>query len=517
MKYMLILTALITSGAFASEFDDTLALAQQGDPVSQRNLAFLYESGGGIEQDFDKAFSWYTQAAIQGDPVAAWKLGDFYRKGLERAIDANGTTLSVSQKVIKSRGANLLDDGRVNLFLTALTVANAITDRVNCSSENPDHYVDAYKWYQIAILSSPKKEFIDNSTEVALTLLKEPKGRDQGERFAMKYIGLGLTKLISEGQEGSDPDKVIQTNTNNLRKLTSIMSKEQKKKAEELATICLDSNYQECPSGDYNATNNQSHSFQTTLFGKSTKWKVSECTKTGGKLESKYLTTDSGYIDQRFSRKGIKTSEIVRLNEDDGHITQSFSKNGNLIAKEVFKSNEWERKSFYENGSLKNETFFKSNEWERKSFYENGSLKNETFFKNKEGKSKSFNENGTLVEEVFGTSSKVNDDHQVNLIPTITSTYSKSGQLEYKVDYSENSKAIYSSKGHVKQKVFYVSRPTKKGKKISQEYYSSKGKLVRKLFYTKGNAISYTEYYNADGVLVRAKNADGTRRSTKRK
>ena len=492
---MLILTALITSGAFASEFDDTLALAQQGESASQRNLAFLYESGDGVEQDFDKAFSWYAKAAKQNDSVAAWKLGDFHRKGLERAIDANGTTLSISQKVIKSRGANLLDDGRVNLFLTALTAANAITDRVNCSSENPDHYVDAYKWYQIAILSSPKKEFIDNSTEVALTLLKEPKGRDQGERFAMKYIGLGLTKLISEGQEGSDPDKVIQTNTNNLRKLTSIMSKEQKKKAEELATICLDSNYQECPTGDYNATNNQSHSFQTTLFGKPTKWKVSECTTTGGKLESKYLTTDSGYIDQRFSRKGIKTSEIVRLNEDDGHITQSFSKNGNLIAKEVFKSNEWERKSFYENGSLKNETFFK----------------------NKEGKSKSFNENGILVEEVFGTSSKVHDDYQINLIPTITSTYSKSGQLEYKVDYSENSKAIYSSKGLVKQKVFYVSRPTKKGKKISQEYYSSKGKLVRKLFYTKGNAISYTEYYNADGVLVRAKNADGSRRSIKKR
>jgi len=273
------------------------------------------------------------------------------------------------------------------------------------------------------------------------------------------------------------------------------MSKEQKKKAEELATICLDSDYQDCPIGDYNATNNQSHSFQTALYGKSTKWKVSECKTTGGKLESKYLTTDSGYIDQIFSRKGIKTSEKVRLNKDDGDITQSFSKNGNLIAKGVFKDNEWERKRFYENGSLKNETFFKNNE----------------------GKSKSFNEKGTLLEEVFGTSSKVSDDYQVNLIPTIISSYSKNGQLEHKVDYSENSKAIYSSKGHLKQKVFYVSRPTKKGKKISQEYYSSKGQLTRKVFYTKGNALLYKEYYNADGTLKYAKNADGTRRSAKRK
>tara|TARA_R110000796_G_scaffold199303_1_gene315538 strand:+ start:194 stop:1603 length:1410 start_codon:yes stop_codon:yes gene_type:complete len=467
MKYIILLTILLTSGAFASVFDDTLVLAQQGDPVSQRNLAYLYESGGDIEQDFDKAFSWYTQAAIQGDSFAAWKLGDFYKKGLERAIDANGRLVGRLPGLMTKTF-----DSRANILTTALIATSTAATRVLCSSENPDHYIDAYKWYKIAILSSPKKEFIDNSTEVALALLKEPKGRDQGERFAMKYIGLGLTKLISEGQEGSDPDKVIQTNTNNLRKLTSVMSKEQKKKAEELATICLDSNYQDCPIGDYKATNNQSHSFQTTLFGKSTKWKVSECTTIGGKLESKYLTTDGGYIDQRFSRKGIKTSEIVRLNEDDGHTTQSFSKNGNLIAKEVFKDNEWERKRFYENG--------------------------------------------TLLEEVFGTSIKVSYYDQVNLIPTIISSYSKSGQLEQKVDYSENSKVIYSKKGHVKQKVFYVSRPTKKGKKISQEYYSSKGQLTRKVFYTKGNALLYTEYYNADGTLKYTKNADGSRRSIKK-
>jgi hypothetical protein len=42
MKHLLLLTALLTSGAFASEYDDMLALAKQGDPVSQLNLAFLY-------------------------------------------------------------------------------------------------------------------------------------------------------------------------------------------------------------------------------------------------------------------------------------------------------------------------------------------------------------------------------------------------------------------------------------------------------------------------------------------
>ena len=496
MKYILLLIALLTSGAFASEYDDMLALAKQGDPVSQRDLGAFYESGDRVEQNSDKAFSWYAKAALQGDPIAAWKLGDFHRKGLERAIDANGNIVPVPVQVLRNRGLNIVGSSPFDLVMTGLTTVAVVADRVRCSSSDPDHYIDAYKWYKIAILSSPKKEVIDNSTEAALTLLKEPKGRiiDDIESFALKYIGLGLTKLILEGQEESDPQKVIQTNTNNLTKLTSVMSKEQKKKAEELATICLNSDYQDCPTGDYNATNNQPHSFQTALYDKSTKWKVSECTTIGGKLESKYLSTDSGYIDQRFSTKGIKIFEKVRLNKDDGYITQSFSQNDNLVEEAIVKDDAWERKSFYVNGSLKNETFFKNNE----------------------GKSKSFYENGTLLEEAFGTSSKVSDDYQVNLIPTITSSYSKSGQLEYKVNYSENSKAIYSSKGHLKQKVFYTSRPTKRGKKSSQEYYSSKGQLTRKVFYTKGNALLYTEYYNADGTLKRAKNADGTRRSVKR-
>lgn len=72
MKHILLLTALLSSAAFASDFDETMVLAKQGDAASQLNLAFLYESGDGVEQDFDKAFSWYTQAAIQGDSVASW-------------------------------------------------------------------------------------------------------------------------------------------------------------------------------------------------------------------------------------------------------------------------------------------------------------------------------------------------------------------------------------------------------------------------------------------------------------
>jgi hypothetical protein len=42
MKYILILTALLTSGAFASEFDDMKELADMGITAAHYNLGVMY-------------------------------------------------------------------------------------------------------------------------------------------------------------------------------------------------------------------------------------------------------------------------------------------------------------------------------------------------------------------------------------------------------------------------------------------------------------------------------------------
>tara|TARA_B100000787_G_scaffold156276_1_gene132274 strand:+ start:92 stop:1513 length:1422 start_codon:yes stop_codon:yes gene_type:complete len=471
MKYIILLTVLLTSGAFASAFDDTLALAQQGDPESQRNLAFLYESGGDIEQDFDKAFSWYSQAAIQGDSLSAWKLGDFYSKGLERAI-ANHGNVSVIGSVLSKRGmTNIVSADPINIVLTGLTAATITSERAFCSSGNPDHYIDAYKWYQIANIYNPEKKRLPDSEEIAGSVSDYT---NQNETSQVMKV-LSMLPYLLKGQIGRSEEQVARYYRNKFKALGSVLSDKQKSEAKELAAICVNSNYQDCAIGDYNATDNQPHSFQTTLYDQSTKWKVSECTK-DGKLKAKYLSVDSGYIDQIYSTKGIKTSEKVRLNNADGHITQSFSKDGNLVDEAVFKDDTWKRKSFYENGSLSEETFGRvltADDRSKLSKKERVTIKQIPVFK-----------------------------------PINRSKYSKNGQIKYKVNYWPEINSNIDRFG---------KRFITKDYKTSQEFYSKDGQLTRKIFYKKkGNKPLYTNYYKADGTLKRSKNADGSRRSIKK-
>ena len=472
MKYIILLTVLLTSGAFASAFDDTLALAQQGDPESQRNLAFLYESGGDIEQDFDKAFSWYSQAAIQGDSVSAWKLGDFYSKGLERAI-ANHGNVSVIGSVLSKRGiTNIVSADPINIVLTGLTAATITSERAFCSSGNPDHYIDAYKWYQIANIYNPEKKRLPDSEEIAGSVSDYT---NQNETSQVMKV-LSMLPYLLKGQIGRSEEQVARYYRNKFKALGSVLSDKQKSEAKELAAICVNSNYQDCAIGDYNATDNQPHSFQTTLYDQSTKWKVSECTK-DGKLKAKYLSVDSGYIDQIYSTKGIKTSEKVRLNNADGHITQSFSKDGNLVDEAVFKDDTWKRKSFYENGSLSEETFGRvltADDRSKLSKRERVTIKQIPVFK-----------------------------------PINRSKYSKNGQIKYKVNYWPEINSNIDRFG---------KRFITKDYKSSQEFYSKDAQLTRKMFYKKkGNKLLYTNYCKADGTLKRSKNADGSRRSIKKR
>ena len=451
---MLILTALITSGAFASEFDETMKLAQEGDAASQLNLGAFYESGDGVVQDFDKAFSWYAKAAKQGDAVAAWKLGDFYSKGLERAIANHGSVSVIGSVVNKVGLSNIVRANPFDILLTAGTAAMVLSERAFCSSSDPDHYVDAYKWYQIATYGDPETELIVDSKELSLL-----SGSDTSRNETVAILQL-ITKLpnLLKGQKGRSEEEVVRITRNKLKKLTSVLSEEQKGEAKELAGICVNSDYQDCAIGDYNATDNQPHSFQTTLYDKSTKWKVSACTQ-GGKLKGKYLSADSGYIDQSFSEKGILDGEVVRLNKDDGYIRQSFSKKGYLV----------------------NEISLEDGDWQRQSFHENGLLSEQT------------------------TGTKLTDEYIVTLISR--SKYDKSGRLKYKVNYSAEHSVKQTRNGGSYTEQY----------KTSQEFYSKGGQLTRKTFYKKkGNKPLYTNYYKADGTLKRSKNADGSRRSIKK-
>jgi TPR repeat protein len=68
-------------GAYETAISLFLPLAEQGNAVAQNNLAFMYESGQGVPQDYDEALKWYRRAAEQGNAAAQNNLGFTYGSG----------------------------------------------------------------------------------------------------------------------------------------------------------------------------------------------------------------------------------------------------------------------------------------------------------------------------------------------------------------------------------------------------------------------------------------------------
>lgn len=57
------------------------SMARGGDARAQTVLGFMYATGRGVPQNFERAVDWYRRAAEQGDPTAQYLLGLMYDKG----------------------------------------------------------------------------------------------------------------------------------------------------------------------------------------------------------------------------------------------------------------------------------------------------------------------------------------------------------------------------------------------------------------------------------------------------
>jgi TPR repeat protein len=66
---------------YASASRILIPLAEQGDPVAQSYLGFMFETGRGVPQNYTEAAMWYRRAAEQGDSLAQYSLGLLYDKG----------------------------------------------------------------------------------------------------------------------------------------------------------------------------------------------------------------------------------------------------------------------------------------------------------------------------------------------------------------------------------------------------------------------------------------------------
>ena len=56
--------------------------AEQGDPVAQLNIGYMYSKGLGVEKNYKEALKWYTLAADQGLATAQFCIGVMYEHGI---------------------------------------------------------------------------------------------------------------------------------------------------------------------------------------------------------------------------------------------------------------------------------------------------------------------------------------------------------------------------------------------------------------------------------------------------
>jgi hypothetical protein len=62
-------------------------LAERGNPSAQAYLAFMFETGRGVPQNYTEAAMWYRRAAEQGDSLAQYSLGLLYDRGQGVPLD----------------------------------------------------------------------------------------------------------------------------------------------------------------------------------------------------------------------------------------------------------------------------------------------------------------------------------------------------------------------------------------------------------------------------------------------
>ena len=123
-----------------NEVLQAIALAEKGNLEAQLALGYLYLYGGeGIEVDREKAFKYYSMAALQNDPTALNNLGSLYYSGIgvsrdrmkaaklfEQAVKLDNTeaALNLGFMYITGNGVARNDHAAMDLFTKAAQAGN---------------------------------------------------------------------------------------------------------------------------------------------------------------------------------------------------------------------------------------------------------------------------------------------------------------------------------------------------------------------------------------------------------
>jgi TPR repeat protein len=77
----------------------------------------MYQSGYGVEKNYDEALNWYRKAAKKGNATAEWKLGFMYENGL------GGIEKDITEAVAWHRKASAKGNSKAQQALKRLNFA----------------------------------------------------------------------------------------------------------------------------------------------------------------------------------------------------------------------------------------------------------------------------------------------------------------------------------------------------------------------------------------------------------
>ena len=87
---------------YAQDFEETKALAEQGDISAQHKLGGMYDVGRGIPENDSKAVKWYRKVAEQGIAGAQIDLAHMYANG--EGVPLNFTETYIWQSLAATSG-----------------------------------------------------------------------------------------------------------------------------------------------------------------------------------------------------------------------------------------------------------------------------------------------------------------------------------------------------------------------------------------------------------------------------
>ena len=109
-------------------------LAEQGHALAQSALAFMYENGQAVAQNYAEAVNWYRLAGEQGDAFAQTRLGFMYQNG--EGVPQNDAAAAKWLRLAAEQGRVVAQDALGVMYFTGRGV--------------PKDYVAASMWLTLS-------------------------------------------------------------------------------------------------------------------------------------------------------------------------------------------------------------------------------------------------------------------------------------------------------------------------------------------------------------------------------